>query len=299
MIPQIIYRELDLLEIKYKNDMPLEKFSSFRIGGRSELSIFPDSREQLMRTVSLLRENRVGFHIVGKGSNILFGDGTVEDALIFTEGLSVIRVEGEKMFAEAGASLASLATVAAEHGLTGLEFAKGIPGTVGGALFMNAGAYGGEMSQITVSSEAYDAENNSLLEITDHNFGYRKSLYMEEGNLICLGGCFLLKKGDIKEINEKMRDFAERRREKQPLNYPSAGSYFKRPEGHFAGKLIEDAGLKGYRVGDAAVSEKHGGFIVNLGHATASDVQMLEAHVRETVYTRFGVTLEREVRIIK
>ena len=188
--------------------------------------------------------------------------------------------------------------MAANASLSGLEFARGIPASVGGAVFMNAGAYGGQMSDIVAYTTALDTESGEIIQLTEHSFSYRESIYMKNPALVCLGAELRLRSGDSREINEKMREYTAKRREKQPLEFPSAGSYFKRPEGYFAGKLIEDCGLKGLCVGGAAVSEKHAGFLINLGSATAADVLELEKRVIDTVYEKFGVTLEREVRVI-
>ena len=294
-----ICRILDENKISYKRDICLKPYNSFRIDSKAKLGIFPTSTRELTVAVSALEERGERYEICGNCSNILFGDGELDLVLIFTEGMSKISCEGDTLTAEAGATLSALATNAAELSLTGLEFAKGIPGTVGGALFMNAGAYGGQMSDITVSSVALDRKIGEIIEITDHDFGYRKSIYIERPELVCLGGVFRLSKGKADEINEKMRSLAEQRREKQPLNFPSAGSYFKRPEGNFAGKLIEEAGLKGKTVNDACVSEKHAGFIVNLKNARACDILALEEIVKGEVLRRFGVMLEREVRYIR
>ena len=294
-----ICRILDENKIPYKRDICLKPYNSFRIDSKAGLGIFPTSAQELSLAVSALEENGQRYEICGNCSNILFGDGELDLALIFTEGMNKISCEADTLTADAGVTLSTLATKAAELSLTGLEFAKGIPGTVGGALFMNAGAYGGQMSDITVSSVALDRKSGEITEITDHGFGYRKSIYVERPELVCLGGVFKLSQGNADEINEKMRSLAEQRREKQPLNFPSAGSYFKRPEGNFAGKLIEDAGLKGKAVNGACVSEKHAGFIVNLGDARACDILALEEIVKSEVYRRFGVMLEREVRYIR
>jgi len=248
--------------------------------------------------VHLLREEEVPFAVIGRGSNLLFGDGRMERALILTGGLSRLTVEGQTIRAEAGVSLAVLASAAATAGLSGLEFAGGIPGSVGGAMFMNAGAYGGAVSDVATKSLALDTDTGELLSVTDHRFGYRQSIYGQEPRLICLSAEFSLKNGDPPKIRRAMKELARSRREKQPLEYPSAGSYFKRPDGHFAGKLIEDCGLKGFSVGGAAVSEKHAGFLINTGDATAADILALETHVRCTVWERFGVELEREVRLM-
>ena len=293
-----IYSVFESMGVRTAINMPLKGHSSFRVGGVCRLAIFPSDLNTFVDTLSVLKKENVPFRVIGRGSNILFGDGVVEEALVFTEGVNDITVNGTDIMATAGVTLSSLASAAADAGLTGLEFAKGIPGSVGGAMFMNAGAYGGEMSDIVVSSVAFDLESGKTVDVTDHFFGYRKSLYSENRDLICISCRMTLRHGEKEKIFEKMKAFAESRREKQPLNYPSAGSYFKRPCDNFAGKLIEDAGLKGYRVGDACVSEKHAGFVVNLGNATAEDVLALEKHVRDTVYKKFGILLEREVQLI-
>ena len=300
MIPTTLFETLKSENICYKENLPLRPYSTFRIGGSGEIGIFPDTKERLIRAIEACISHSVTYRIIGKGSNLLFPDGHTEGAFIFTEAMRKITVTENTVTADAGASLAALSTVAAENSLEGLEFAKGIPGSVGGGIYMNAGAYGGELSATLISSLAYDTEAKKTVTLSnaDHNFSYRHSAYMEK-NLVCLSATFALKKGNKAAIEEKMREYAHSRREKQPLELPSAGSYFKRPEGHFAGKLIEDCGLKGLRIGDAAVSEKHAGFIVNLGNATAEDVLALEEKIKKAVKEKYGVTLEREVRRIK
>ena len=198
----------------------------------------------------------------------------------------------------AEARLTALANIAARHGLSGLEFAYGIPGLVGGSVYMNSGAYGSQMSAVVEYSDAYDCRSGKVIRIYDHGFDYRKSIYMQNKELVCLGAGFVLNKGCEQEIRALMSANMSARRDKQPLELPSAGSYFKRPEGHFAGKLIEDCGLKGMRVGGAEVSSKHAGFIVNVGGATSADILELEEKIKEIVMSRFGVMLEREVRLI-
>ena len=292
-------KKLDGASVTYIRGISLKQYNSFRIDSKARLGIFPKSSEELARAVSILEECGQRYEICGNCSNILFGDGELDLAIIFTEKLCQIKVDGDVITAEAGVTLSSLASKAAELSLAGLEFAKGIPGSVGGAVFMNAGAYGGEMSDVVLSSVALNRQSGELFTVTDHGFGYRESIYAKHPELVCLSATVRLSKGNKEEINEKMRSFAEQRREKQPLNLPSAGSYFKRPEGSFAGKLIEEAGLKGKRINDACVSEKHAGFIVNLGGARACDILGLEEAVRDEVYKRFGVKLEREVRLIR
>ncbi|MBQ8345411.1 MAG: UDP-N-acetylmuramate dehydrogenase [Clostridia bacterium] len=273
--------------------------TSFRIGGEAALAVFPSSEKQLITAVALLDQADIPFETVGKCSNVLFAFDRFEGALVFTDGVEGMTFEDNQVDCSCGASLTALAARSAELGLGGLEFAYGIPGTVGGAVFMNAGAYGSSIDRVLTESRAYDRIRKATVVILDHGFGYRSSLYMKQRNLICLGARFTLQADDPKAIRERMHANMEARREKQPLSMPNAGSYFKRPEGYFAGKLIEDAGLKGTRVGDAQVSSKHAGFLVNCGHATAEDVLTLEALVVQTVQEQFGVCLEREVRVIR
>ncbi len=299
MIPREFYSTLDRERISYIKDLPLSRYSSFRIGGEGEIGIFPKDKSELIFCLSEAKKYSLPCRILGKGSNILFGDGYIDGVFIFTEKLCNIEINGTCIYAEAGATLASVSAKAAEAGLSGLEFARGIPGSVGGAVFMNAGAYGGQMSDIITRTEAVSQASGDLLRITGHAFSYRESIYTHTPELVCLSAKLKLSRGNTDEINEKMCALAEQRRQKQPLDTPSCGSYFKRPTGHFAGKLIEDCGLKGLRVGNAAVSEKHAGFIVNLGGATAHDVLELEKAVIDTVFKKFGVMLEREVRVIQ
>jgi len=284
--------------IAFEREVSLKTLSTFRIGGVAPLVITPKSIGELIGSVLFLHRKGVPYEIIGNGSNLLFGDGRLDRVLIVTREICAISRDGMTLTAECGASLSRLASFAAEEGLSGLAFAKGIPGTVGGAIFMNAGAYGGEMSMVVENSLALDVKAGELFTVEDHAFGYRKSIYMEHPEWVCLAVNFSLSLGVREEIEAQMREFAQSRREKQPLEYPSGGSYFKRPEGNFAGKLIEEAGLKGKRIGDAAVSEKHAGFLVNLGNATAEEMLSLEATVREEVLSRFGVELVREVRFI-
>lgn len=298
MLERSFIDALDRSKIEYLLDLSLREYSSFHIGGIGEIGIFPKSVKEMSQTVEILREYSKKYHVIGNASNILFSDGKMDRVFVFTEGMSKIERTGDEIYAEAGAQLSSVAVCAMMNSLGGLEFAGGIPGSVGGGIFMNAGAYGGAISDVLVSSDAIDVKNGEIINITEHEFGYRESIYSKNDNLICLGGRFKLSFCPSSDIKAKMKEFARSRIEKQPLRYPSAGSYFKRPSGHFAGKLIEDCGLKGYRVGDAAISEKHAGFIINLGNATAADVLKLEEYVKERVLAEFGVELEREVRYI-
>lgn len=278
---------------------PMKNHTSFRTGGPADVYVKADRAENIIKAIEMLKKENVEYTIIGNGSNLLVSDRGICGAVIeIGSMMNNISVEGEKIYAEAGALLSSLAAAAAENCLTGLEFASGIPGSVGGAVVMNAGAYDGEIKDAIDYADVIDNESN-ILRLTKDELGlsYRHSV-IDEKKMIVIGAGFRLKEGDGRAIKEKMADFAARRREKQPLNYPSAGSTFKRPEGHFAGKLIEDAGLKGKTIGGAQVSQKHAGFIINTGDATTEDVLELMDCCVETVYNKFGVRLEPEVRFI-
>ncbi len=278
---------------------PMKNHTSFRTGGPADVYVKADRAENIIKAIEMLKKENVEYTIIGNGSNLLVSDRGICGAVIeIGSMMNNISVEGEKIYAEAGALLSSLAAAAAENCLTGLEFASGIPGSVGGAVVMNAGAYDGEIKDAIDYADVIDNEGN-ILRLTKDELGlsYRHSV-IDEKKMIVIGAGFRLKEGDGRAIKEKMADFAARRREKQPLNYPSAGSTFKRPEGHFAGKLIEDAGLKGKTIGGAQVSQKHAGFIINTGDATTEDVLELMDCCVETVYNKFGVRLEPEVRFI-
>ena len=278
---------------------PMKNHTSFRTGGPADVYVKADRAENIIKAIEMLKKENVEYTIIGNGSNLLVSDRGICGAVIeIVSMMNNISVEGEKIYAEAGALLSSLAAAAAENCLTGLEFASGIPGSVGGAVVMNAGAYDGEIKDAIDYADVIDNEGN-ILRLTKDELGlsYRHSV-IDEKKMIVIGAGFRLKEGDGRAIKEKMADFAARRREKQPLNYPSAGSTFKRPEGHFAGKLIEDAGLKGKTIGGAQVSQKHAGFIINTGDATTEDILELMDCCVETVYNKFGVRLEPEVRFI-
>ena len=278
---------------------PMSLHTSFRTGGPAEVFIKAESTENIISAIDIAKKYNKQYIITGNGSNILVKDGGI-DGIVINIGneMSKIKCDGTKIYAQAGAMLSALATAAADEELTGLEFASGIPGTVGGAVFMNAGAYDGEIKDIIEYADVIDSEGNTHRLIKDElELSYRHSVIAEK-NMIVVGAMFNLNKGIKKNITDKMADFAKRRRDKQPLNYPSAGSTFKRPEGYFAGKLIEDSGLKGKTVGGAQVSEKHAGFVVNIGNATSSDIIALMDGCIETVYNKFGVKLEPEVRIL-
>lgn len=284
---------------------PLKKHTTFRIGGAADLLVTPQSEEQLIKLFKYIKENCIRYVIIGNGSNLLFSDegyrGIVVKIGSELSSIEAIPCEnGMIINAGAGTLLSKLALFACENSLTGLEFASGIPGNVGGAVLMNAGAYDGEISQVLVRSTYLDCENLSVCtkNFDEHDFSYRHSSYENDGYLI-LSASFLLKKGNKEDILSKMKDLNNRRITKQPLEFPSAGSTFKRPAGLFAGKLIEDANLKGYTVGGAKVSEKHCGFVINTGNATCEDVLGVIKYVQNTVFAKFGVELETEVKIIE
>ncbi len=292
-----------LLEIvgpeNLKADEPLKNHTSFKLGGPVDFFVTPEGREQLMEVIKLCRAESLPYYIMGNGTNLIVRDKGLRGVVIkIFEKFKAYSVEGEVITAEAGLLLSEVANVALKHGLAGLEFASGIPGTLGGAVAMNAGAYIGEMKDVVVRTEFIDKNGEpGVVEGEEHHFGYRKSFIQETGGIV-LRSQLKLKKGNKAEIKALMGDLNQRRRDKQPLKMPSAGSVFKRPPGYFAGKLIEDCGLKGYRLGGAEVSPMHCGFIVNADNATTEDVVNLIRHIQRVVKEKFGVELEREVRII-
>lgn len=282
----------------FKNE-PMKKYTSFRVGGPAELLIRPKDEESLIKILKTIKENNYKFYILGNGTNIIVKDRGFDGIIILLKDrLKDICVDGLRISAGAGASLKSLSNRAMENSLTGLEFAHGIPGSVGGAMVMNAGAYDGEMKNIVESVRVLDADGN-IREYSNRqmNFSYRNSIVLEE-NLIVLSATFILEKGDKKAIKDKYEEFDRRRTEKQPLNLPSAGSTFKRPQGYFAGKLIDDSGLRGFRHKGAGISDKHCGFVVNYDNASAKDILETIEIVQKIVYDNFSVHLEREVKII-
>lgn len=275
---------------------PMSSHTSFRIGGPAELFVCPAAEEDLRSVLRICREHHITWRILGNGSNLLVSDKGCEGAVISTEQFDGIKVEGNLVRVGAGQLLARAARMAFSHSLAGMEFAAGIPGSVGGALVMNAGAYGSEMKDILKEARVMTPEGEVLvLEAGSLELGYRKSCIPSRGYIV-LEAVFGLWPGSPEEIEGRMKELAARRREKQPLEYPSAGSTFKRPHGHFAGKLIEEAGLRGYQMGGAQVSEKHCGFVINRDHATAGQVMELCSHIRKTVKENSGVDLEMEVK---
>ncbi len=285
-------------ELKVKHNISIKEYTSFRIGGPVDVFAVPYSIPALRELLSNIKKYNIDFFVLGKGSNIIVGDKGYRGIIIYTGELKKVTLEGNQLNAEAGITLASLANKAMTAGLTGLEFASGIPGTLGGALFMNAGAYGGEMKDVirsatllNYSGEQIDLSNENL------ELSYRHSV-LQKKPLIAVRVYLELKPGSKQKIKEEMKTLNRKRKEKQPLEWPSAGSIFKRPTGYYSGPLIEDAGLKGIRIGDAQVSTKHAGFIINLGKATAADVKNLISKVQEEVYKKNGVKLEVEPRFI-
>lgn len=279
---------------------PLRAHTTFRIGGPARYYLVPENEEEIREALDFAREKGYSFYIIGKGSNILFCDEGYDGVIIeIGRGFDhILCREDGTVTAEAGIAMSSMAAKLAAAGLTGFEFAGGIPGTLGGGIAMNAGAYGGEIKDCIRKVKVLTPEGGiRVLDQEELQLGYRTSVIQKSSYLV-LKGEFAFHKDKAEAIQARMRELNQRRRDKQPLEYPSAGSTFKRPEGFFAGKLIEDAGLKGYRVGDAQVSEKHCGFVINRGEATAADVAQLIREVQEKVKEQFGVMLEPEVRMI-
>ena len=277
---------------------PMARHTTFRLGGPADVLFLPESAAQVVRAIEAARAANVPFMVVGNGSNLLVLDGGIRGLVILLgEGMSVVTRAGDTVTAQAGAPLARVAAFAQAAGLSGLEFASGIPGTLGGGCAMNAGAYGGQLSDVLVDAEVYIDGAVRTLTVADMQMGYRTTRPLREGGIV-LSARFALQPDDPEAVAARMRDLNARRRDRQPLNFPSAGSTFKRPEGHFAGALIEGAGLKGRSVNGAQVSQKHAGFIVKTGECTAADVLELIGIVQAEVSARYGVMLEPEVRIV-
>ena len=277
---------------------PMSRHTTFRVGGPADVLFLPESEEQLIGALSIAREAGVNCVVIGNGSNLVVRDGGIRGLVIaLGEGMAAIVRTGDTLTAGAGASLARVSAYAQASGLAGLEFASGIPGTLGGGCAMNAGAYGGQLSDVLIDARVLLDGAVRTLTVEEMQMGYRTSLPLRQGGIV-ISARFGLTPDDPEAIAARMSELNARRRDKQPLNYPSAGSTFKRPEGYFAGALIEQAGLKGKSVGGAQVSEKHAGFIVNTGEATAADILALISTVQAEVAARFGVRLETEVRIL-
>lgn len=280
-------------------DEPMKRHTTFRIGGPADFFLLPSTVDEVRGILEICREEELPYFILGNGSNLLVSDKGYRGVIIqLYRNFSNISVEGNEICASSGALLSQIAAAARNASLTGFEFAGGIPGTLGGAVFMNAGAYGGELKDVLKEAVVMTEQGEILtLPVEKLDMGYRTSRIKKAGYLV-LEARLVLEQGDMDKIRDITKDLTEKRVSKQPLEYPSAGSTFKRPEGYFAGKLIMDAGLRGYQVGDAQVSEKHCGFVINKGNATAADVLTLIENVREKVQEQFGVTLEPEVKFL-
>ncbi|MBQ6595329.1 MAG: UDP-N-acetylmuramate dehydrogenase [Clostridia bacterium] len=287
-----------LPEGRIEMNVPMARLTTFRIGGPADIVARPASEAEAVAVLRLAESSRVPAVVLGNGSNVIVRDGGIRGLVVLLgEDLANISVDGCRITAEAGAPLSRVAQAALGAGLAGLEFASGLPGSVGGACVMNAGAYDGQLRDVLIQARVYHASEVRTWKKAEMEMGYRTSRPLREGGIV-LSAVFELREGDREAIGGLMRDLNNRRREKQPLNMPSAGSVFKRPVGLFAGRLIEDAGLKGFSIGGAQVSEKHAGFIVNTGNATAADVLALIAEVQRRVYASSGISLETEVRVL-
>ena len=292
----------DLIETvkacRFEENAPLSLYTTFRVGGPAKVLAHPETEEALCALMDYVTVHQVPYLLIGNGSNMLVLDGGFDGLVIHVgSNLAAIRVEGTAIVAQAGVLLSKVANVAADHSLKGIAFAHGIPGSLGGAVFMNAGAYGGEMSQVIKWVKVWTRDGVKTYAGDDMAYGYRHSRLMDEGGVV-LCACMQLEEGDESAIRAEMKELMIRRKEKQPLEYPSAGSFFKRPAGHFAGALIENAGLKGFGIGGAKVSEKHAGFLINFDKATARDVTDVMRAVQEKVFELNGVMLEPEVQIV-
>lgn len=301
MNKEFIYKQLlsILEEESVKTDEPMKKHISFKVGGPADFLVKPKTEEELAKVIKFAKEENIPYLVIGNGSNLLVKDGGIRGIVIeLSDNFNDFEIEGNIIKAQSGALLSILGRNALRNSLTGIEFAAGIPGTLGGALAMNAGAYGGEMKDIVKSVRLMDTDGN-ILDFTNEQmeFSYRRSI-LSRTDYIVLSAQIELENGSYDEIKATMADFTQRRVTKQPLSLPSAGSTFKRPEGHFAAKLIDDSGLRGLTLRGAQVSEKHCGFVVNLGNAKAKDILDLMYIVKSTVKAKYGITLEEEVKIL-
>lgn len=288
----------ELKHIEILQNEPLSQYTYTKTGGVCDVLAFPKTISEVIEIVGETRRHNLPLTVLGNASNLIVRDSGIRGVTMILTKLETITIQGTKLFAASGAALIEVSRQAANHRLTGLEFACGIPGSIGGAVYMNAGAYGGEVKDVITAVDVLTREGElRQYQQEDLNFAYRTSVFQENGDII-LGAYFRLAIGDSDNIETKMADLTEQRQAKQPLDYPSCGSVFKRPEGYFAGKLIQDAGLQGHRIGGVEVSKKHAGFMVNIDHGTATDYVQLIAHVQREVLSKFGVALETEVKII-
>ncbi len=288
---------LNSIDCEYKENESVRDYITFKVGGPCRLICFPDNEEKILSIIDTLSSLGIKYFVLGKGSNLLCKDEGYDGVIISTQYLDYIRLEGNRIICGAGASLMKVCRFALDNCLTGLEFAFGIPGSVGGAVYMNAGAYGGEIKNVIESCRFIDNGKVFSLNASELDLSYRHS-YFSDKNDVILSAVFSLEQGNKEEIKALMDDLIGRRKDKQPIEYPSAGSTFKRPEGYFAGALIQECGLKGKTVGGAQVSEKHAGFVINIGNATCKDITDLISLCQETVYAEKGVHLETEVKFI-
>lgn len=285
-------------DTQMQENAKMSEHINFRVGGPVDILLTPNTKEQIVETIKICKENKIPFYVLGNGSNVLVKDSGIRGVVIKLSEFNNIVRDGNIIKAESGALLKDVSAEALKASLTGFEFACGIPGSVGGAVFMNAGAYDGEISFVIKEAEVMDEEGNIItLSKEELKLGYRTSIIMKK-NYIIISATFYFESGEKDKIEGRVSELTNKREEKQPLEFPSAGSTFKRPEGHFAGKLIQDAGLKGFTLGGAAVSGKHCGFIINKGNATAKDILDLIEYVQKEVKKQFGVDLYPEVRII-
>lgn len=286
--------------IEIKQNEPMSRHTSFKIGGNADLYIIPHDMDALIETVRILKETETKRYFLGNATNVLFDDAGFYGAVVSLGNICAIKVIENRIIAEAGASLNLVCKTARDKELSGLEFAYGIPGSIGGAVFMNAGAYGGEMSQVVAQSTYLSLDDMTVhtIPLSAHEYGYRESVY-RHNNWLVLSAVLELQKGEYDKINAAMNDYMSRRIDKQPLEYPSAGSVFKRYPGRYTGQMIEECGLKGYSIGGAQVSEKHAGFIVNKGGAASADVLALIEHIKNEVYKKFDCRIECEVIHVK
>lgn len=286
--------------IEIKQNEPMSRHTSFKIGGNADLYIIPHDMDALIETVRILKETETKRYFLGNATNVLFDDAGFRGAVVSLGNICAIKVIENRIIAEAGASLNLVCKTTRDKELSGLEFAYGIPGSIGGAVFMNAGAYGGEMSQVVAQSTYFSLDDMTVhtIPLSAHEYGYRESVY-RHNNWLVLSAVLELQKGEYDKINTAMNDYMSRRVDKQPLEYPSAGSVFKRYPGRYTGQMIEECGLKGYSIGGAQVSEKHAGFIVNKGGATSADVLALIEHIKNEVYKKFDCRIECEVIHVK
>lgn len=284
--------------IKYNE--PMSKHTTMRVGGPVDIMVLPNTVEEIVAVIKYAKENNIPVKVLGNGSNVIVSDLGIEGIVIkLTSNLANITLDGEYITVGAGVTMPKMAGVLKNNSLAGFEFASGIPGTLGGGVKMNAGAYGGQMEDVFVSCKYLDNELNvKEIEKKDMNYSYRHSIFIENPSYVILEAKFKLNKGNIEEIESKMKENNLARKTKQPLEYPSAGSVFRRPVGYFVGKLVQDSDLRGFSIGGAQVSEKHTGFVINKGNATCEDIQNLIKHIQKTVYEKFGVELKTEVEFI-